>query len=173
MPDGTLELLRISDADLVDWLYLHSRDIPEKDYCDWKFSGVYSDPLRKALAQSREILEYEILQTWDRECDAENWSEEERAELPPAISPYWLYRVESARSFSELDSLPPPRLEAYLNLSRDRIWQYRAKNLDAIVARRMPSLPKPLPLNVTIPRAYFKSANSNPLSAGNSRARGK
>lgn len=143
MSEGSLQMLNMSEADLAAWYFVN-------------YPSYFSD------AECREHVEYEILSVWDRDCDEENWSEEERAELPPAISPYWLFRVECCRASNETDSLPAPRRKAYIKASIARIWDYRTKNLDAIAARRMPPFPKPLPLS-------FQTH----LSSGSSRARGK
>ena len=135
MSEGTLEILHISQADLAAWYFVN-------------YPAYFSD------TECREQVEYEILSVWDRECTEENASEEDRAELPPAISPYWLWRVQCARSAAEIAALPMSDRLAYIRHSIARFWDYRTRNLEAIAARKMPPLP-------------------SPLSAGNSRARGK
>ena len=124
--DGTLEIRNMDEADLAAFFFLNYPSYLTSDEC-------------------REHLEYEILQIWDIDCDAENASEEDRSELP-AISPYWLYRVLAKRAHDEIDSLPLEDRLAYMEKSIAAIWDYRAKNWDAIVKGELPSLPPPLPL---------------------------
>lgn len=137
MSEGDLVIRDLSEADLAAWYFVN-------------YPSYYSD------AECREQVEYEILSAWDRECTEEDASEADRDELPPDISPYWLWRVQCARSATEIAALSMSSRLDYIRRSVDAIWDYRTRNREAIAARTAPSLPQPLP-----------------LSAGNSRARGK
>lgn len=124
--EGTLEILHMDEADLAAFFFLYYPSYLSSDEC-------------------REQLEYEILQIWDIDCDEENASEEDRSDLP-AISPYWLYRVLAKRAHDEIDPLPLEDRLDYTEKSIAAIWEYRAKNWDAIAKVDLPSLPPPLPL---------------------------
>lgn len=124
--EGMLEIRDMDEADLAAFFFLHYPSHLTSDEC-------------------REQLEYEILQIWDIDCDAANFSEEDRADLP-RISPFWLYRVLAKRAHDELEALPLEDRLDYIEKSTAAIWEYRAKNWDAIVKGDLPSLPPPLPL---------------------------
>ena len=117
---------------------LELRDISETDLLGWMFINC---PDYNTEAQNREQLEYEILAIWDADCDAEGIPEEERNDCIPLLSPYWLWRVETARSRAELEALP---LDVRLDWQKryiDAIWKHRAKNWPDIAAGKVPAFP--------------------------------
>lgn len=94
----------------------------------------------RSFDESREILEYEIMEAWDAERMAEGVSEMDATF--PNISSYWVFRVEQRRAAEKLEKLPPDQLAEYDQKCLAAIAKHRAEHAKDIAAGKAPPFPQ-------------------------------